>query len=91
MYGTAFSYSLHRLFQIAKVNSNKQKQDDTAIGKLVSVMKPAVDNYTDLEDDKRLLFRDTVMKFTRSYGFVTQLVRINDQKQNRHQVYLLGS
>ena len=38
-----------------------RKKDDSAIGKLVSVMKPAVDNYADLDDDKRLPARDTMM------------------------------
>ena len=70
---------IDKFYAIMKVNSDKKKQDDSAIGKLVSVMKPAVDNYADLDDDKRLLARDTMMKFIRSYGFVTQLVRINDE------------
>lgn len=71
-----------------KVNSDKKKQDDSAIGKLVSVMKPAVDNYADLDDDKRLLARDTMMKFIRSYGFVTQLVRINDEDLFKDYLYI---
>ena len=68
-----------KFYAIMKANSDKQKQDELAIGKLVSVMKPSVDNYAELPDDKRLLARDIMMKFIRSYGFVTQLVRINDE------------
>lgn len=71
-----------------KVNFDKKKQDDSAIGKLVSVMKPAVDNYADLDDDKRLLARDTMMKFISSYGFVTQLVRINDEDLFKDYLYI---
>ena len=79
---------IDKFYAIMTVNSDKKKQDDSAIGKLVSVMKPAVDNYTDLDDDKRLLARDTMMKFIRSYGFVTQLVRINDEDLFKDYLYI---
>ena len=80
--------NIDKFYAIMKVNSDKKKQDDSAIGKLVSVMKPAVDNYADLDDDKRLLARDTMMKFIRSYGFVTQLVRINDEDLFKDYLYI---
>lgn len=79
---------IDKFYAIMKVNSDKKKQDDSAIGKLVSVMKPAVDNYAGLDDDKRLLARDTMMKFIRSYGFVTQLVRINDEDLFKDYLYI---
>lgn len=79
---------IDKFYAIMKVNSDKKKQDDSAIGKLVSVMKPAVDNYADLDDDKRLLARDIMMKFIRSYGFVTQLVRINDEDLFKDYLYI---
>ena len=56
-----------KFYAIKKVNFDKKKQDDSAIEKRVSVVKPAVDNYANLDDDKRLLVRDTMMKFIRSY------------------------
>ena len=79
---------IDKFYAIMKENSDKKKQDDSAIGKLVSVMKPAVDNYADLDDDKRLFARDTMMKFIRSYGFVTQLVRINDEDLFKDYLYI---
>lgn len=79
---------IDKFYEIMKINSDKKKQDDSAIGKLVSVMKPAVDNYAALDDDKRLLARDTMMKFIRSYGFVTQLVRINDEDLFKDYLYI---
>lgn len=77
-----------KFYAIMKVNSDKKKQDDSAIGKLVSVMKPAVDNYSELDDDKRLLARDAMMKFIRLYGFVTQLARINDEDLFKDYLYI---
>lgn len=61
-------------------NGGKKKQDSTTIGKITSILKPVVDRYSDLEKEKRFLARDTMMKFTRAYAFVTQLVRIEDKE-----------
>lgn len=66
-------------FNIMSKNSGK-KQGTVALGQLTSLLKGVVDRYTDIEDDnKRFLARDTMMKFTRCYAFVTQLVRIDDK------------
>lgn len=86
-FGLFDSNDVDKFYAILKVNSGKN-QNETAIGQLVSVMKYAVDNYADLDDDKRLLARDTMMKFIRSYGFVTQLVRINDEELFKDYLYI---
>lgn len=65
--------------KIMVANSNKVKQSPTAIGKIASILKDSVDRYTSLDEDKRFLARDTLMKFDRCYAFVTQLVRIDDK------------
>ena len=65
--------------KIMVANSNKAKQSPTAIGKIASILKDSVDRYTSLDEDKRFLARDTLMKFDRCYAFVTQLVRIDDK------------
>lgn len=86
-FGLFNSNDVDKFYAILKVNSGKN-QNETAIGQLVSVMKYAVDNYADLDNDKRLLARDTMMKFIRSYGFVTQLVRINDDELFKDYLYI---
>lgn len=65
--------------KLMDANSGKKKQSSAAIGQITSVLKPAVERYEQLEKDKRYLARDTMMKFTRAYSFVTQLVRIDDK------------
>ena len=60
-----------KFYAIKKVNFDKKKQEDSATEKRVSVVKPAVDNYANLDDDNRLFARHRIMKFIRSYGFVT--------------------
>lgn len=57
-----------------------KKQDSKALGKITSLLKPVVDRYSDLDLDKRNKARDTMLKFTRAYAFITQLVRIDDKE-----------
>lgn len=57
-----------------------KKQDSKALGKITSLLKPVVDRYSDLDLDKRNKARDTMLKITRAYGFITQLVRIDDKE-----------
>ena len=60
-------------------NSGKKKQDAKAVGLIASILKPVVDRYNALSEDKRFLARDTLMKFERCFAFVTQIVRIDDK------------
>lgn len=66
--------------KLMDANSGKKKQSAAAIGQITSILKPAVERYEELEKDKKYLARDTMMKFTRAYAFVTQLVRIDDKE-----------
>lgn len=74
------SSEVDKFFDIMNKNNGK-KQNAVVIGQLTSLLKTVVDRYTDIEDEnKRFLARDTMMKFTRCYAFVTQLVRIDDKE-----------
>lgn len=67
--------------ELMQKNSGKKRQDPTFIGKITGVLKSVIDRYTDIEEDKkRYIARDTMMKFTRCYSFVTQLIRIDDKE-----------
>lgn len=60
-------------------NGVSRKQDSTALGRLTAIIKLVIDRYQEIESvDTRLNARDAIMKFVRTYGFVTQLVRLND-------------
>ena len=65
--------------EVMTTQSAKKKQDSSAVGKIASILKPVVDRYMELDEEHRYLARDTMMKFTRCYAFVTQLVRIADK------------
>lgn len=64
---------------ITENNGNTRKQDSLVLGKLTAIIKVVLDRYTAIESiDTRLGARDAIMKFVRTFGFVTQLVRLND-------------
>ncbi len=65
---------------IVNSNSNGRNQSEAAIGKLANSLKEVIGRYAGLQDEKRLEARDTMMKFVRMYGFVTQLVRLYDDE-----------
>lgn len=56
-----------------------KKQDEKTLGKITSLLKPITEKYSELDFETRTKFRDTLLKFNRAYGFVTQLVRIADK------------
>ncbi len=75
------SSEVDKFTELMKQNSGKKKQDSVVLGQITSILKPVVDRYQDIEEDrKRFLARDTMIKFTRCYAFVTQLVRIDDKE-----------
>ena len=88
--------SLYTMAQVEEFNSvmeknSGKKQSPTAIGRLVSILKPSVDAYKDLMADKEseaFKARDTMMKFVRTYGFVTQLARIDDKELFKEYVFV---
>ncbi len=84
-------YSTQQIEEFNKVmaeNSGK-KQSSTAIGRLVSILKPSVDAYRAIADESDAYkARDTMMKFVRCYGFVTQLVRIDDQELFKEYIFV---
>lgn len=78
-----------KFIQIIEKNSDKKKQDSKAIGQITSILKPVLDRYLEIEEDKKRYFaRDTMMKFTRCYSFVTQLVRIDDKELFKDYIFV---
>lgn len=80
------SYSLfsddevEKFYQTMMSAGENKKQDSKALGIVTSLLKPVADRYAELDFENRGKFRDTVLKFIRSYGFITQLFRIDDKE-----------
>jgi type I restriction enzyme R subunit len=74
--------------QLMAEQGGKKTQDAKTIGKIASLLKPVIDRYKDLEEDKQHEGRENMLKFVRAYGFVTQVVRINDEELFKDYVFV---
>lgn len=69
------------------------KQDDKAMGRMSSILKPVADRYNKLEPDGRYQFRRLCRSFVKWYGYLSQIVRMFDRELHEEYVflsYLLG-
>lgn len=57
------------------------------LGKLQGTIKPALDRYDALADDKKHIFKGTLQRFNRIYAFVTQVCRLFDKDIHKFSVY----
>lgn len=54
-------------------------QNAAALGQLAGMFRPVIDRYRELSEDDQYDVRDYLRKFTRTYGYVTQIVRLHDE------------
>lgn len=66
-------------FAQIKIESGR-KQDDRALGRVTSIIKPIIEQYLDLSEKAKYEYRDLVRKFNHAYSYITQIVRINDKE-----------
>ena len=57
------------------------------MGRLQGTIKPALDRYEVLMDDKKDLFKSTLLRFNRIYAFITQVCRLFDKDIHKFSVY----
>lgn len=63
-----------------KIYYDNQKQDETALGRITSVLQPCANLYNEKSQDDRYQFRRKLRSFTRNYSFVTQVIRMFDKE-----------
>lgn len=44
------------------------------------MFRPVIERYNDLAEDERYAVRDYIRKFTRTYSYITQIVRLHDKE-----------
>ena len=71
-------YSDNDVISLASIYFDNTNQKAKS-GKISAVLKPIVERYNDMEEDKRYNFRRNLRKFTRWYGFVSQVCRTFDE------------
>ena len=63
-----------------KIFLKKGKQTNADLGKMTSLLKPIVDRYKALEEDKRFEYKKTIRNFVKWYSYITQISRMFDKK-----------
>lgn len=66
-------------FSNIKIQAGKN-QDERALGRVTSVIKPVIDQYLELSEKEKYEYRDLLRKFSHAYSYITQIVRINDKE-----------
>lgn len=77
-------YMLFNYDDVEKFNDFMSKQtgkgqNAAALGKLAGMFRPVIDRHRDLSDDDQYAVRDYLRKFTRTYAYITQIVRLHDK------------
>lgn len=67
----------------------KGNQDDKALGRMTSILKPVADAYNKLDEKTRYIFRRKVRTLIRWYSYISQVLRMFDREL--HEEYLFCS
>ena len=63
-------------------------QDERALGRMTSILKPVADRYNEKNPEERYQFRRQVRSFTRWYSYITQIVRMFDRDMQEEYMFL---
>ena len=64
------------------------KQDNNALGRMTSALKPVADRYNALTQDERYHFRRLCRNIVKWYGYISQVARIFDEELHKESVFL---
>lgn len=62
-----------------KIYYKKGKQNNTDLGKMTSLLKPVIERYNYLSDEKKYEFRKTLRNFNKWYSYIIQITRMFDK------------
>lgn len=80
-------YQQLEIDRFAEIFYSPEKQVSGDLGKLQAPIKPALDRFEALEEEKQDLFKSTLARFNRIYGFITQVCRLFDKDIHKFSVY----
>lgn len=78
-------YQSTEVEQFAKIFYSPQAAN--SIGKLQSTIRPALDRFDALEEERQEVFKTTLNRFNRIYSFITQVCRLFDREIHKFSVY----
>lgn len=80
-------YSDDEINAFSKEYFDKKVQDERAMGRMTSVLKPIADRYNAKTPDERYQFRRDVRKFIKWYSYISQVVRMFDKDLHQEFVF----
>lgn len=86
-------YSDNDIEAFAKEYFSTKKQDERAMGRMTSILKPVADRYNLKTADERYQFRRQIRNLIKWYGYISQIIRMFDKDLHKEYVfcsYLLG-
>lgn len=84
------SYKLYNdedIEKFIKIYYKNGKQNATDLGKMTSLLKPVVDRYSALNEEKRFEFKKTVRNFNKWYSYIIQISRMFDKDLHKEYVF----
>lgn len=80
-------YQQMEIERFAEIFYSSKNQSAGDMGRLQGTMRPALDRFDALEDEKQDLFKSTLARFNRIYAFITQVCRLFDKDIHKFSVY----
>ena len=80
-------YQQTEIDKFAGIFYSAKEQNAGDLGRLQGTIRPAIDRYIALSDEKKDLFKSTLARFNRIYAFITQVCRLFDKQLHKFSVY----
>ena len=80
-------YQQTEIDKFAEIFYSGKEQSAGDLGRLQGTIRPALDRYIALSDEKKDLFKSTLARFNRIYAFITQVCRLFDKPLHKFSVY----
>ena len=81
-------YNQNDVVAFIEVWNKPGKQDDRAMGRMTSVLKPVADRYNLKNPEERYQFRRLVRSLIRWYSYITQVARMFDKDMHKEYLFL---
>jgi len=80
-------YAQTEIDAFADLYYSADEQDAKTMGKLSSILVPAHDRYLAANEEDSQIFRTTLARFNRIYGFISQVCRMFDRDLHKFSIY----
>ena len=80
-------YNHQDITEILKIYYKHGEQDEKALGRLTSSLKPIIKRYSEMPEDLQYEFRVTLRNFNKWYAYITQLARMFDKELHEEYIF----